>query len=901
MTQRDERLVLVDGSSYLYRAYFALPALTSRDGEPTGALHGVLNMLHKLLAEEAGERIAVVFDAPGRTFRDDLFERYKAHRPPMPEELRAQREPLKEAIAALGVPVLEVDGVEADDVIGTLAARAAGPVLISTTDKDMAQLVDERVELLNTMSGSRLDAAGVREKFGVPPAAIRDYLALVGDTSDNIPGVPKVGPKTAAKWLNEYGSLEALRERADEIRGKVGESLRAHLDELPLSYDLATIRCDLELDLQPGELRRSAPDTEALRRLYRRYDLRRLLAELEAEAPAADDPEGDPDPDPEVAYTLVRDEAELGAWLEQLEAAEAFALDLETDSLDYMSAAIVGLSVAVAPYRAAYIPVGHTGEGASPQLGLERVLERLRPLLEAEAPQKIGQNLKYDMSVLAGYGVALRGVAYDTMLESYVLDATATRHDLDSLAAKYLDVETVTYEQLCGKGAKQIPFAEVDLERAGHYAAEDADIALRLHRHLYPQVSAEAGLQRVFTALEMPLLPVLSRVERHGVRVDRQVLERQSGELAERMGEVEARAHEAAGEAFNLASPQQIQAILFERMGLPVVQRTPKGQPSTAEAVLEELSAQGHELPRLILEHRSLAKLKSTYTDKLPQLIHPRTGRVHTSYHQAVTATGRLSSSDPNLQNIPVRTEEGRRIRKAFVAEPGCRLLTADYSQVELRIMAHLSGDSGLLEAFARGADIHRATAAEVFGVERASDEQRRAAKTINFGLIYGMSAWGLGRQLGLPRDQAQRYIDRYFERYPGVQAFMERTREQARQRGYVETVLGRRLYLPEIGSRNRQRREYAERTAINAPMQGTAADLIKRAMIDVDAWLAEAGSEARLVMQVHDELVLEVPEGELDAVAARVRELMGGADGGALRVPLELELGVGGDWEEAH
>ena len=901
MTQRDERLVLVDGSSYLYRAYFALPALTSRDGEPTGALHGVLNMLHKLLAEEAGERIAVVFDAPGRTFRDDLFERYKAHRPPMPEELRAQREPLKEAIAALGVPVLEVDGVEADDVIGTLAARAAGPVLISTTDKDMAQLVDERVELLNTMSGSRLDAAGVREKFGVPPAAIRDYLALVGDTSDNIPGVPKVGPKTAAKWLNEYGSLEALRERADEIRGKVGESLRAHLDELPLSYDLATIRCDLELDLQPGELRRSAPDTEALRRLYRRYDLRRLLAELEAEAPAADDPEGDPDPDPEVAYTLVRDEAELGAWLEQLETAEAFALDLETDSLDYMSAAIVGLSVAVAPYRAAYIPVGHTGEGASPQLGRERVLERLRPLLEAEAPQKIGQNLKYDMSVLAGYGVALRGVAYDTMLESYVLDATATRHDLDSLAAKYLDVETVTYEQLCGKGAKQIPFAEVDLERAGHYAAEDADIALRLHRHLYPQVSAEAGLQRVFTALEMPLLPVLSRVERHGVRVDRQVLERQSGELAERMGEVEARAHEAAGEAFNLASPQQIQAILFERMGLPVVQRTPKGQPSTAEAVLEELSAQGHELPRLILEHRSLAKLKSTYTDKLPQLIHPRTGRVHTSYHQAVTATGRLSSSDPNLQNIPVRTEEGRRIRKAFVAEPGCRLLTADYSQVELRIMAHLSGDSGLLEAFARGADIHRATAAEVFGVERASDEQRRAAKTINFGLIYGMSAWGLGRQLGLPRDQAQRYIDRYFERYPGVQAFMERTREQARQRGYVETVLGRRLYLPEIGSRNRQRREYAERTAINAPMQGTAADLIKRAMIDVDAWLAEAGSEARLVMQVHDELVLEVPEGELDAVAARVRELMGGADGGALRVPLELELGVGGDWEEAH
>ncbi|MFW6380041.1 MAG: DNA polymerase I [Halorhodospira sp.] len=903
MTQSDDPLILVDGSSYLYRAFFALPALSTAKGEPTGALYGVVSMLHKLPAEEAGRHLAVVFDAPGKTFRDELFEHYKAHRPPMPEDLRAQREPLKQIIAAMGVPVLEVEGVEADDVIGTLAARAQGPVVISTTDKDMAQLVDERVTLLNTMSGARLDPQGVEEKFGVPPAAIRDYLALVGDTSDNIPGVPRVGPKTAAKWLQHYGTLEALREHADELRGKVGESLRAHLEELPLSVELATIRCDLDLEIAPEALVCGEPDRETLRALYRRFEMRRFLAELDSGAAAGEEgtSRGGSAGQTPVDYRIIRQEADLEAWLERLYRAEAFALDLETDSLSYMDANIVGISLAVAPCEAVYIPVAHVGPEAQEQLGRVWVLDRLRPVLEAQRPVKIGQNLKYDMSVLASHGVTLRGVAYDSMLESYVLDAGAARHDMASLASRHLGVSVTSYEQLCGKGAKQVPFAEIEIERAGDYAAEDADIALRLHQQLYPQLEAEQQLLEVFEHLEMPLLPVLSRMERNGVHVDPEMLAAQSRGLAERMAEVERCAHEEAGEAFNLSSPKQIQEIFFERMGLPVVQRTPKGQPSTAESVLEELTAQGHELPRLILEHRGLAKLKSTYTDKLPQLIHPATGRVHTSYHQAVTATGRLSSSEPNLQNIPVRTPEGRRIRKAFVPEAEHKLLTADYSQVELRIMAHLSGDSGLRRAFEQGEDIHRATAAEVFGSAQVSDEQRRAAKAINFGLIYGMSAWGLGRQLGIPREQAQDYIDRYFERYPDVRRFMERVREQARTQGYVETIAGRRLYLPEINSRNRQRREYAERTAINAPMQGTAADLIKRAMIDVDALLLAHFPQARMVMQVHDELVLEVPEAQVAAVRAEVRRLMEAADGGRLEVPLEVEAGVGDDWEEAH
>lgn len=923
MSANDQKLLLVDGSSYLYRAFYALPELSNSQGEPTGALHGVVNMIHKLLAEESYENIAVVFDAPGRTFRDDLFEQYKAHRPPMPDDLRAQREPLRQIIAALGIPLLEIEGVEADDVIGTLAKRAKGPVLISTGDKDMAQLVEERITLLNTMTGTRLDAAGVEEKFGIPPGAVCDYLALVGDKTDNIPGVPKVGEKTAAKWLRQYGSITVLREKADEIKGKVGESLREHLAQLDLSVNLATIRCNLELDITPAQLHRQAPDYSCLRELYQHYELRRLLADLESSGdrtisrqaqPAAVVAQGEQvgkegiqeagERPIEVDYQLVNDETRLAAWIEAMAKAEAFSIDLETDFLAYMDAAIVGFALAVEPGKAAYIPVAHRLDvfaAQVQQLSVDYVLERLRPLLEDDQRRKIGQNLKYDMSVLARYGVRLRGVAYDTMLESYVLNSTATRHDMDSLAEKYLGVSTTTYEQLCGKGAKQIPFAEVALERARDYAAEDADITLRLHQHLYPQVSIDPSLHYVFTHLEMPLVAVLMRMERSGVKVDPTLLGEQSRELEQRMAEVEEQAHRQAGEEFNLNSPRQIQTILFERMGLPVEHRTPKGQPSTAEAVLEELGHKGYELPRLILDHRGWAKLKSTYTDKLPRLIHPQTGRVHTSYHQAVAATGRLSSSDPNLQNIPIRSEAGRRIRQAFIAAAGYQLLTADYSQVELRIMAHLSGDDGLRRAFAAGQDIHRSTAAEVFGVEWPSDEQRRAAKAINFGLIYGMSAWGLGRQLGIERDVAQLYIDRYFERYPGVRDFMQKTREQAREQGYVETVYGRRLYLPEIRSRNRQRREYAERTAINAPMQGTAADIIKRAMIDVDALLQEEFADTRMVMQVHDELVLEAPEERLKALAERVRELMAVADRGALNVALEVEIGFGNDWDEAH
>ncbi len=901
--QNSAPLVLVDGSSYLYRAYHALPALSNRDGEPTGALYGVLGMLHKLLADEAGERIAVVFDAPGRTFRDDLFDQYKAHRPPMPDDLRAQLAPLKEIIEAIGIPLLEVEGVEADDVIGTLAARHAGPVVISTTDKDMAQLVDRRITLLNTMSGSRLDPEGVREKFGVPPEAIRDYLALVGDTSDNIPGVPKVGPKTAAKWLNRYGTLQEIRDHADEIGGKVGESLRAHLDTLPLSRDLATIHCDVALELGPDELRRGEPDRERLEKLYRRYELKRFLQELRG----AGDKEGAEGGEPPPAggadgdYRAVVTDEDLAEWRRRLEAAPLISVDLETDSLAYMDARIVGVALAVEPGGGAYIPVAHNGPDAPDQLTPERVLDELRPVLEDTDRPKVGQNLKYDLSVLANYGIELRGIRYDTMLESYVLDSTATRHDMDSLAGNYLGIETIKYEDVCGKGARQISFAQVDLETAVRYAAEDADVTLRLHREIYPRLERESRLLAVFTDLEMPLVPVLSRIERNGVGVDIRLLNEQSKELAHGMEEVERQAYEAAGGPFNLGSPKQIQEILFERMGLPVVQKTPKGQPSTAESVLEELAARGHELPALILQHRALAKLKSTYTDKLPRLVRPDTGRVHTSYHQAVTATGRLSSSDPNLQNIPVRTPEGRRIRRAFIAEPGHRLLSADYSQVELRIMAHLSGDEGLLAAFSEARDIHRATAAEVFDTpaDEVTDEQRRAAKAINFGLIYGMSAFGLSRQLGIERESAQLYIDRYFERYPGVRVYMDRTREEARERGYVETVYGRRLHVPEINSRNRQRREYAERTAINAPMQGTAADLIKRAMIDIDAWLRAEQPATRMVMQVHDELVLEVPQSAVEEVADGVRRRMSAA--GDLAVPLEVDVGTGANWDEAH
>jgi len=912
MTDPDKRLLLVDGSSYLYRAYHALPPLTNPAGEPTGAVYGVISMLRRLIDDYRPVHMGVVFDAPGKTFRDELFAEYKANRPPMPDDLAAQLEPLKAVVRAMGLPLIEVGGVEADDVIGTLAVRGRAEgltLLISTGDKDMAQLVNGGVTLLNTMSNTLLDRDGVIDKFGVPPDQIIDYLALVGDTSDNIPGVPKVGPKTAAKWLTQYQSIDGIREHAGEIAGKVGESLRAHLDELDLSRQLATIDCDVDLPLAPLAIRLADPDCDELARRYRALGFNTWLREVEgadrtdhpgeadtAAAPARHDPAN-----PRAHYECIQDEARLDAWMERLAAAPCFALDLETDSLDYMRARIVGVSFAVTAGEAAYLPLAHTGPDQPRQLDREATLERLRPLLEDPDAGKLGQNLKYDMSVLANHGITLRGVVHDTMLESYCLDATAARHDMDSLAQKYLDYQPIGYEAVAGKGARQIGFDQVALDQAVDYAAEDADIALRLHESLWPSLAERSGPQSVYETIELPLLPVLSRIERTGVRVDAGLLATQSRELAETMQRLESQAHEAAGGPFNLGSPKQIQAILYEQLGLPVLAKTPKGAPSTAESVLEELAAQGHDLPRLILDYRGVSKLRSTYTEKLPGLINPRTGRVHTSYHQAVAATGRLSSSDPNLQNIPIRTPEGRRIRRAFVPTPGYRLMAADYSQVELRIMAHLSGDEGLRRAFAAGRDIHSATAAEVFGGDAAtvSDDQRRAAKAINFGLIYGMSAWGLGRQLGIERSEAQAYVDRYFERYPGVRAFMDETRARAHERGYVETVYGRRLYLPEINSRNNQRRQYAERTAINAPMQGTAADIIKRAMIAVDDWITRERPDATLVMQVHDELVLEVPAGEEAAIGERIRGYMAAA--AELDVPLEVEVGVGDDWDTAH
>jgi DNA polymerase-1 len=904
MPNEPEVLVLVDGSSYLYRAFHAMPMLTSSKGEPTGAAYGIANMLRRLRAELPSVYFVVVFDAPGPTFRDEIYPEYKANRPPMPDELRAQIEPIHALVEALGLPLLEVSGVEADDVIGTLARRAmdAGiEVMMSTGDKDMAQLVTPSITLANTMDGTALDPAGVEEKFGVPPERIVDYLALVGDKVDNVPGVPKVGPKTAVKWLSTYGSLDGVVEHADEIGGKVGEYLRASLEQLSLSRELVTIRVDVDLDLELEELRPRPPDVQRLRDLYARLEFKTWLAELLADgaAAAAGEP-ADAGDAPVASYETVLDVPALDRWIRRLESADLFAFDTETTSLDYMRAEVVGVSFCVEPGEAAYVPLAHTYEGAPEQLGREVVLERLRPLLEDEGRDKVGQNLKYDMSVLARHGIALAGVRFDTMLESYVIDATGSRHDMDSLALKHLGHRTTHFDEVAGKGAAQLTFDQVEIEPASHYAAEDADVTMRLHRTLWPKLAQAARLRQLFEQIEMPLVPVLSRIERTGVRVDAGMLAEQSQDLARRMDAIIEAAHAAAGETFNLASPKQIQHILFEKHDLPVRAKTPKGQPSTAEYVLEEL-ANEHELPRLILQHRALAKLKSTYTDALPARIDPLTGRVHTSYHQAVAATGRLSSSEPNLQNIPVRTEEGRRIRKAFVAEPGNLLLAADYSQIELRIMAHLSGDEGLLAAFAAGEDIHRATAAEVFGTAPGvvTAEQRRRAKAINFGLIYGMSAFGLARQLNIPRAEAQEYIDLYFGRYPGVKVFMDRIREQARDSGYVETVFGRRLYLPEIASRNVQRRQYAERTAINAPMQGTAADIIKQAMLRLDAWLRDSGADARMIMQVHDELVLEVAVEAVDTVREAVVKLMTGA--ADLSVPLLVESGIGRDWDEAH
>jgi len=922
------KLVLVDGSSYLYRAFHALPPLTNSKGEPTGAVLGVLNMLTKLIKDESPQRIAVVFDAPGRTFRDDLFDQYKAHRAPMPDDLRSQVQPLLDAVEAMGLPLLRVTGVEADDVIGTLAkqgAEAGYEVLISTGDKDMAQLVGPHIGLINTMSNTRLDREGVKAKFDVFPEQIIDYLSLVGDSSDNIPGITGVGPKTAAKWLHQYQTLDALIAHAGDIGGKVGENLRGELAILELSRKLATIDIALQLSLRLEQLVASPPDIARLRELYARLELRLLLKSLDAAPPGAasagDLPAGGPAsgvaPGAEAArdsagastppalaaarnYAKILSQEALDSWLAKLAAAPLVSFDTETDSLDYMRARIVGLSLAVTPGEAAYVPLAHDYAGAPQQLGPETVLAALKPWLEDAATPKLGHHLKYDMHILANYGIALAGQRYDSMLESYVLDSVATRHDMDSAAAKHLGIKTIHYEDVAGRGAKQITFNQVDVDRAAEYSAEDADVTLQLHLALWPKIEALPRLKLLYETIEQPLVPVLYRMERAGVLVDRELLRVQSSQLAARMLELQSQAHAEAGGEFNVDSPKQLQEILFGKLGIPVIRKTPTGQPSTAEDVLEELAA-AHSLPRLILEYRGVAKLKSTYTEKLPEQINAQTGRIHTSYHQAVAATGRLSSTDPNLQNIPIRTPEGRRIRQAFVAPPGHSLVAADYSQIELRIMAHLSGDASLLRAFAEDRDVHQATAAEVFGISLASvsTDQRRSAKAINFGLIYGMSAFGLARQLGIGRGEAQKYMDLYFERYPDVKRYMEETRRQARETGFVETVFGRRLYLPEIQSRNQALRQYAERSAINAPMQGTAADIIKRAMIDVDAWLQRSGSPARLIMQVHDELVLEVADHAIGAIVDQLRERMVRA--ADLNVPLKVDVGIGRNWDEAH
>jgi len=893
MTSDSRTLYLVDGSSYLYRAFHGLPHLTNSNGEPTGALLGVANMLRRLLNEAESDRVAVVFDAKGPTFRNELYSEYKANRPPMPDELRAQVGPIHEIVKLLGLPLIEVEGVEADDVIGTLARQAESAdmdCVVSTGDKDLAQLVTDRVTLVNTMSETRMDVDGVAEKFGVRPDQVVDFLALTGDKTDNIPGVEKCGPKTAAKWLKAYDTLDGVMEHADDIGGKIGENLREALDVLPLSRELATIRLDVDLELSPDDIHRRDADETALREFLRRYEFNSWLQEL------GEDEEGLPDTN----YELILEQAQLDHWLERLEQVDLVAFDTETTALDPMRAELVGLSFAVTPGEAAYLPLGHDYPGAPDQLDRDAVLEAFRPFLESEETAIVGQHFKYDMNVLSRYDIAVRGVAFDTMLESYVFNATGTRHDMDSLALKYLGRTTTHYEDVAGKGAKQIPFSEVSLDDAGPYAAEDADITLQLHEHLWPRLQDEASLRAVFEEIEMPLVPVLARMEQRGVLIDGDVLRRQSDEMAKKIAELEQQAHEVAGQPFNLGSPKQLQQILFEKLELPVIRKTPKGQPSTAEDVLHELAAD-YDLPQLILDYRSLSKLKSTYTDKLPEEINPHTGRVHTSYHQAVAATGRLSSSNPNLQNIPIRTPEGRRIRKAFVAPEGMVVLAADYSQIELRIMAHISGDAGLLEAFRKQVDVHRATAGEVFDTpyEEVSDSQRRAAKAINFGLMYGMSAYGLARQLDIGRSEAQDYMDTYFERYPGVADFMERTRKQAKDQGYVETLFGRRLYLPDITASNNARRQGAERAAINAPMQGTAADIIKRAMIEVDAWLRDEHPDTHLTLQVHDELVFDVPEGDRAAVEKGVCELMEGA--ADLDVPLVVEAGHGKNWDDAH
>ncbi|MBT0334632.1 DNA polymerase I [Morganella morganii subsp. morganii] len=925
----DNPLILVDGSSYLYRAYHAFPPLTNSAGQPTGAMYGVLNMLRSLIMQYEPSHVAVVFDAKGKTFRDELFEAYKSHRPPMPDDLREQIAPLHDMVVAMGMPLLSVSGVEADDVIGTLAKQAAAEgraVLISTGDKDMAQLVTPDITLINTMNNTILGPEEVETKYGVPPSLIIDYLALMGDSSDNIPGVPGVGEKTAQALLQGLGSLDDIYADLDKIAGlsfrgakTLAPKMETNKEMAYLSYTLATIKTDVELDCTWDSLALTEPDLDKLHALFTQYEFKRWISDLEnggwlakkstrsasskaavttaVQTPAA--PAVTPDISSE-NYETILDEEALNRWAQILHEAGEFAFDTETDSLDNLSARLVGMSFAAKAGHAAYVPIGHDYLDAPDQLLTEQVLRVMKPILEDEKIRKIGQNLKFDRGIMENYGVELRGIAFDTMLESYVLNSVAGRHDMDSLADRHLNYKTTTFEDIAGKGKKQLTFNQIPLEEAANYAAEDADITLLLHQALYPQLEAEKSLLHVYQDIEMPLVPVLSRMERTGVLIDANVLAAQSVELTARLDELEKQAFAIAGEEFNLSSPKQLQTILFEKLNLPVVKKTPGGAPSTNEEVLEEL-ADNHELPRVILEHRSLSKLKTTYTDKLPLMVDPKTRRVHTSYHQAVTATGRLSSRDPNLQNIPVRTDEGRRIRQAFIARDGYCIMAADYSQIELRIMAHLSQDKGLLKAFAEGKDIHRATAAEVFGVplDEVTADQRRSAKAINFGLIYGMSAFGLARQLGIPRGEAQLYMDLYFERYPGVLEYMARTREHAAEKGYVETLEGRRLWLPEINSRNGMRRKAAEREAINAPMQGTAADIIKKAMIAVDDWLQKENIDALMIMQVHDELVFEVRKEQQAEMAEKIRGLMEAAM--KLDVPLKVEAGVGANWDEAH
>lgn len=918
-------LILVDGSSYLYRAYHAFPPLTNSAGEPTGAMYGVLNMLRSMLLQYKPSHVAVVFDAKGKTFRDELFEHYKSHRPPMPDDLRAQIEPLHQMVKAMGLPLLAVSGVEADDVIGTLALQAdkAGrSVLISTGDKDMAQLVTPNITLINTMSNSILGPEEVNDKYGVPPELIIDYLALMGDASDNIPGVPGVGEKTAQALLQGLGKMTALYENLDKVAAlgfRGSKTMAAKLEQNKelafLSYQLATIKTDVPLDLSYEQLNVAEPEVDSLLSLFRHYEFKRWCSDLEegkwlqgkrgggftasataveaapvVEATSVLSADG---------YVTILDEETFDQWLKKIAACDVFAFDLETDSLDTLTATIVGISVAVAPGEAAYLPVAHDYIDAPPQLDRDWVLSRLKPILEDSSASKVGQNLKYDRGVLKNYDIELQGIKFDTMLESYLLNSVVGKHDMDTLSARWLNHKTVTFVEIAGKGKNQLTFNQIALEQAAHYAAEDADVTLQLHLKMWPELEKQTGPLRVFNEIEMPLVPVISRIERNGVLIDQHILARHSQELTLRLDELEKQAHELAGEPFNLSSTKQLQTILFEKQGIKPTKKTPGGAPSTSEEVLAEL-ALDYPLPKVILEHRGLSKLKSTYTDKLPQMMNPLTGRVHTSYHQAVTATGRLSSTEPNLQNIPVRNDEGRRIRQAFIASPGCRIVAADYSQIELRIMAHLSQDKGLLQAFAEGEDIHRATAAEVFGspLDNVSGEQRRSAKAINFGLIYGMSAFGLSRQLNIGAGEARKYMDLYFERYPGVLQYMENTRKFAAEKGYVETLDGRRLYLPDIKSSNAIRRKAAERAAINAPMQGTAADIIKRAMIEVDRWLQQQ-PDVKMIMQVHDELVFEVKESLLDEACEKIRQLMESSM--QLDVPLQVEVGIGDNWDEAH